>query len=76
MNELTRITLEYNTLKLLVTEKPSEFNAIDIMRLYQKVMQENVNWHEFSDILAHFNVLGLVELKGHNSSGMTIYRMK
>jgi len=43
------------------------------MRLYQKVMHETHDWHEFSNALDNWHTLGILRVVGHEQSGMTIY---
>lgn len=64
---------KYHVLMVIVSEKMVRFTAIDVMRMYQKVMHETINWHEFSYLLDEWNTIGLIHLNGHNRSGMCIY---
>jgi len=67
--------VKFNTLVLLITEKPKLFNAVDVSKLYANVMHDKVNWHEFSTILDLFRIMNLIKLNHINADGMCCYRM-
>ena len=68
--------LEAKTLKMILLEKPSKFNAFDLMRSYQKMFDERWDYHEFSSLLDQWNGQDVVSVVGHNSDGMTIYALR
>jgi hypothetical protein len=76
MNEMSKSKLELNTLKMILLEKPSKFNGMGLARLYSGIFHETWNWHEFSEMLDHWNAQGIVKVVGHNTDGMCIYVLK
>jgi len=52
-----------------------KINAITLMREYQFVYGEMINWHEFSSLLDHLHTIKLVEVSGFTSDGMTEYKL-
>ena len=58
---------------IILTEKMSKFTAIDLFRMYQKIMLESVNHHEFSYLLDELHLKGILKVTGHNRDGMTEY---
>ena len=71
--EMTQLALD--TLCLIIGQKPRDFTAITIMRLFQKVNHDTRDWHEFSSVLDRLHNYGVLTISGYNTSGMTIYNL-
>ena len=68
--------IESNTLKMILIEKPTTLNARILARLYFNRFQCRLDYHEFSNLLDQWHMNGIVELTGHDASGMCQYKMK
>jgi hypothetical protein len=76
MNANRQDKFESNTLKMILVEKLSKFNAFDLMKAYNKMGWGFENWHEFSILLDGWNTQEVIKVVGHNSDGMTIYALR
>lgn len=55
--------------------KMTKIDAIQCSNQFQKDYQTRINWHEFSNYLDELHSKGILELIGHNSGGMTQYKL-
>ncbi len=75
MQTIETLRLRYRTLELIISEKMTQFTAIDMMRTYQKIIHESIDWHEFSDYLDNLHTKGVLVCIGHTNDGMTKYNL-
>ena len=68
------MTLEqkYNTL-LIVAASKRRLDALTLMRLYQQIHDETINWHEFSYYLDELHTRKILKCVGHTTSNMSQY---
>lgn len=62
-----------STLKVMIAEKVSQFTSRDIQQIYNRIMHDTIDWHEFSDYLDDLHTKDLLKVVGFDLSGMTVY---